>query len=251
VLRPALLILGGVLAIAPAAAAQSTTTTPTRSLTAAARAEAEKTPVEREDATAESTAQPEAPRRTRLQLGVSLKQTVSPGSDTDSSLKPTFVWRWRGKGSRTDDRLSPAYRLSSFSSVVHSQIGNQDLEVGHVKVRPLMLGLDYKMPRGKWNWAVGMSAGWAMNNVEVPWQMRAIAETAGTGDLWVDVHNSLVWGPRLKGWYDLDRRLSFMVESAYLVTRPELDVRANGVTTSRRLNADAFILKAGIVYGIF
>jgi hypothetical protein len=42
-----------------------------------------------------------------------------------------------------------------------------------------------------------------------------------------------------------------MVESAYLVTRPELDVRANGVTTTRRLNADAFILKAGIVYGIF
>jgi hypothetical protein len=42
-----------------------------------------------------------------------------------------------------------------------------------------------------------------------------------------------------------------MVESAYLVTRPELDVRANGVTTTRRLNADAFILKAGVVYGIF
>ena len=259
-LRQALLLLGGIIVSASPLFAQTPTSSSTGETTIAstARAEAAKVAVERRDAndadaTAADTAKQEveAPRRTRLQLGVALKQTVSPGSDTDSSLNPTFVWRWRGKGSRTDDRLSPAYRLSSYRSVVHSQFGGRDHEVGDVKVRPLMLGLDYKMPRGKWNWAAGMSAGWAINNVEVPWEMRAIAESAGTPDLWVDVHNSLVWGPRLKGWYDYDRRLSFMVESAYLVTRPELDVRANGVTTTRRLNADAFIVKAGIVYGIF
>jgi hypothetical protein len=256
VVRLALLI-GAVFLFAPGANAQSSTSPQPISLTAAARAEADKATVERKDpeksdaATEAEAAQVDAQRRTRLQLGVALKQTISPGSDTDSSFKPTFVWRWRGKGSRTDDRLSPSYRLSSFSSVVHSQIGSRDLEVGNVKVRPLMVGLDYKMPRGKWNWAAGMSVGWALNKVEVPWQMRAIAETAGTMDLWVDAHNSLVWGPRLKGWYDFDRRLSFMVESAYLITRPELDVRANGVTSTRRLNADAFIVKAGVVYGIF
>jgi hypothetical protein len=260
--RFALLTFGVMIAAVPAAWAQSepasapTTESATaqQPLTTSAWAEAAKMSPERRETSEDGvdTAQdPDAPRRTRLQLGVSLKGTVSPGSDTDSSLKPTFVWRWRGRGSRIDDRLSPAYRLSSYSTVAHSQFLNQDFEIGEVKVRPLMLGLDYKMPRGKWNWAAGFSLGWAMNNVEVPWQMRAIAETAGTQDLWVDVHNSLVWGPRLKGWYDVNDRLSYMVESAYLVTRPELDVRANGVTTSRRLNADAFILKAGIVYGIW
>jgi hypothetical protein len=131
-------------------------------------------------------------------------------------------------------------------------MGIVELPVGDVKVRPLMLGIDYKMPRGKWNWGHGLYAGWALNDVEVPWEYRAVAAgVASAPDLWVDVHNSFVWGPRLKGWYDVNRRVSFMVESAYLVTRPVLDVRANGVSSSRRLQGDAFIMKAGLVYGIF
>lgn len=194
----------------------------------------------------------EAATRTRLQLGVSLKGTMTPGIDTNNSVNPTFVWRWRGKGSRVDDRWAPAYRLSSFGSRVSSQLGSREMAVGDVKLRPLMLGLDYKMPRGKWNWATGMSAGWALNNIETRWEYRARAfDAAGVADLWVDVHNSFVWGPRLKGWYDMNRRLSLMVESAYLVTRPRLDVRAHGIVSTRRLNADAFIVKAGFVYGIF
>ena len=98
----------------------------------------------------------------------------------------------------------------------------------------------------------GRVGGWAINDVQTPGEYtQRIIDALGVGDLWVDVHNSFVWGPRLKGWYDRDRRLSYMVEAAYLVTRPELDVRANGVTTTRRLNADALILKVGVVYGIF
>jgi hypothetical protein len=219
-------------------------------LLASAEKEAAKESTNNEPAKAQ---EPEAgPKRTRLQLGVSLKSTVTPGIDTADSVGPTFIWRWRGKGSRTDDRWAPAYRLSSFSSRVSSQLGSRELPVGDVKLQPLMLGIDYKMPRGKWNWAAGMSAGWSLNNVDTPGAYRdRVINTTGIPDLWVDVHNSFVWGPRLKGWYDVNRRVSFMVESAYLVTRPELDVRANGVITTRRINADAFIVKAGVVYGIF
>jgi hypothetical protein len=42
-----------------------------------------------------------------------------------------------------------------------------------------------------------------------------------------------------------------MVEAGYLVHRPEIDVRANGRVSTRRLNADGFVIKAGVVYGIF
>jgi hypothetical protein len=241
--------LVSVLILSTSAAAHAQTSQPPALRTSAAQ-EASKAAATNDPA---KTQEPEpGAKRTRLQLGVSLKSTTTPGIDTTDSLGPTFIWRWRGKGSRTDDRWAPAYRLSSFSSRVSSQIGSQELPVGDVKVRPLMLGLDYKMPRGKWNWSAGMSLGWAMNNVDTPSAYRDRAtNSVGAEDLWVDVHNSLVWGPRLKGWYDVNRRLSLMVESAYLVTRPELDVRANGVTTTRRINADAFIMKAGIVYGIF
>jgi hypothetical protein len=219
----------------------------------AARAEAARTaPSGTTPSVTASNAQAEQPTRTRLQLGVSLKGTLTPGVDTANELGPTFEWRWRGKGSRHDDRWALAYRLSSFGSQVWSQLGATELPVGDVKVRPLMVGVDYNMPRGKWQWAAGMSGGWAINAINTPAEYAERAtNVAGASDLWVDVHNSFVWGPHLKGWYDHDRRLSYTVEAAYLVTRPELDVRANGFTATRPMKADALILKAGIVYGIF
>jgi hypothetical protein len=206
----------------------------------------------RETTTRPAAAQEPGAERTRLQLGVALRGTVTPGIDTSDGLDPTFVWRWRGKGSRIDDRWAPTYRLGSYSSHVSAQLGAREMPVGEIKVKPLMIGLDYKMPRGKWNWAAGMAVGWAMNSIDLPWEDRARATDAvGASDLWADVHNSLVWGPRLKGWYDVDRRLSYIVEAGYLVHRPEIDVRANGRLSTRRLNADAFVIKAGVVYGIF
>ena len=192
------------------------------------------------------------PKRSRLQVGAALDSTTMPGRHTSDSIGPSLVWRWRGRFSRQKDRWAFAYRFSSFESQVSSKVGVQTLPVGDVKLRPLMIGIDYKMPRGRWTWAAGMSAGWAINSIETPSGYRARALTVtGADDLSADVHNSLAWGPRLKGWYDLNRKVSLMVESAYLVTRPLLDVRSAGGSSTRRLNADALVLKAGIVYGIF
>lgn len=252
-MRLALLTFGLAGALTSGLAAQAFGPSSTRSITAKARAAAEAAAVGGDTrGKPDQASNPDRPKRVRFQLGVALKSTTTPGIDTSDSLEPTLVWRWRGKGSRTDDRWAPAYRFSSFGSQVSSQLGRTELPVGDIKVRPLMLGLDYKMPRGKWNWATGLSAGWAFNSVRMPkeYQDRALA-LADAAELGVDVHNSFVWGPRLKGWYDISPRLAFMVESAYLVTRPRFDVRANGVTTARRINADALILKAGFVYGVW
>ena len=203
-------------------------------------------------AAAQGTEDKAPPKRSRLLVGVALDSTTMPGQHTSDSLEPSIIWRWRGRFSRQEDRWAFAYRFSSFESQVSSPLGVARFPVGDIKLRPLMVGIDYKMPRGRWTWAAGMSAGWALNSIDTPDDYRARATTVtGADDLWVDVHNSLVWGPRVKGWYDINPRLSLMVESAYLVMRPALDIRSAGVLSSRRLNADALVLKAGIVYGIF
>jgi hypothetical protein len=193
-----------------------------------------------------------SPKATRLQVGVALGSTTLPGQQTSDSVGPSLVWRWRGRFSRRDDRWAFTYRFSSFDSQVSSPLGSGSSPVGDVKVRPLIVGMEYKMPRGRWNWAAGASVGWAINSVETPdaYHERALA-VAGVNDLWVDVHNSVIWGPRVKGWYDINRKMSLMVESSYLVTRPALDIRVLGRTSSQPLHADAFVVKAGIVYGIF
>jgi hypothetical protein len=203
-------------------------------------------------AAAQGTENNPPPKRSRLLVGAALDLTTMPGKQTSNALEPSIIWRWRGRFSRQEDRFAFAYRFSTFDSQIASPIGSDRFPVGDVKLRPLMIGIDYKMPRGRWTWAAGMSAGWAINSIDTPddYRARAMAVT-GVDDLWVDVHNSLVWGPRVKGWYDISPKVSLMVESAYLVMRPALDIRSAGMSSSLRLNADALVLKAGIVYGIF
>ena len=241
-------ILFGSSAVANAQSAESTGSPIANS----ARAVAAGTAPEKSSAAA--TAQEPGSTRTRLQLGVALKSTTGPGGLMGNELGPSFIWRWRSKNAngRQDDRFALAYRLSAFGSQVSSALNAGPVPIGDVKIRPLMVGFDYKMPRGKWEWSAGLAGGWAVNNIDTPGEyIERAATTAGAPDLWVDIHNSFAWGPRLKGWYDHNRRLSYLVEASYLVTRPELDIRAYGVTTTRRLNADALILKVGIAYGIF
>lgn len=189
---------------------------------------------------------------TRFQVGVSIKTTLTPAAETGSSITPTFLWRWRGTEAADGGRWSPAYGLSSYTSRVTSPMAARELPVGDIQVRPVMVGLDYKVPRGRWRWAAGVSAGWAVNDVKTPaaYQTR-ITRTMGADDLWVDVHNSFVWGPRVTGWFERDRRVSYLVEGAYMVTRPELDVHVNGVSTTRRIRADAAVFRVGVVYGIY
>ena len=196
-------------------------------------------------------ARDEAPR-TRLQVGLGFKSTMTPGPDSTSAVTPDLVWRWRGKDSRTDARWAPTYGLGSLRTRVSSLIGASSLPVGDLRMRPLVVGMDYKVPHGRWEWSVGASIGWSLNRIATPrtyHHRAALAE--GAGDLWVDVDNSLVWGPRIKGAYDVNDRVSFIVESAYMMTRPTLEMRASGRVTTTRLNADALVMKMGIVYGIF
>ena len=193
---------------------------------------------------------PEQPSRRRFQIGVGLKTTTTPGPRSSSSLLPEVMWRWRGKTPESSARFAPAFRMGSFSTEMSQSVAGTAMAVGDVHVRPLMVGVDYKRPRGRWQWSIGLAAGWAVNGVDVGQGQLARAAAIGAGDLWADVHNSLAWGPRVEAAYDMTDRVSIIMESSYVSTRPRLDVRANGRVSTSTINADALMLKLGIVYAI-
>jgi hypothetical protein len=114
-----------------------------------------------------------------------------------------------------------------------------------------MAGVEYKMPRGKWTWSVGATAGWSINQLETVAGFRERVLGTTGDDVVTDIDNSFAWSPRVKGWYDINRRVSLMLESSYNYSRPLLTIRSGGVDMSRRLNADALVFKAGVVYGIW
>jgi hypothetical protein len=184
-------------------------------------------------------------------LGIDFKETVATGDGTANRFGVGFMWRWRSRTPRTDDRLAFAYRLGSYRTLVSSPVLGQSLEVGDVRLRPLMAGVEYKMPRGKWTWSVGATAGWSINQLETVAGFRERVLGTTGDDVVTDIDNSFAWSPRVKGWYDINRRVSLMLESSYNYSRPLLTIRSGGVDMSRRLNADALVFKAGVVYGIW
>ena len=199
-----------------------------------------------------ATPDPEQPTRRRFQIGVGIKSTATPGPGSSSSLLPELVWRWRGKAPETSAHFKPAFRMGAFSSEIAHGFAGATLPVGDVHVRPFMVGVDYKLPRGRWEWSIGMAAGWAVNGVDVgPDHAARAASVLGTTDLWVDIHNSVAWGPRLQAIYDVNDRVSFIMNTSYVSTRPRLDVRADGRFSTTRLNADALMLTFGVVYAIY
>lgn len=197
-------------------------------------------------------AQEPGEKRTRLMLGMDIKQVLTPSDGTSNRFGVGFMWRWRSRTPRPDDRLAFAHRFGSYSSSLSSRMLGQHLEIGDARFRPLMVGVDYKMPRGKWTWSAGLTGGWSVNRLNTAGSFRdRLAAVTGTADVTTDIHNSFAWSPRIKGWYDVNRRVSFMVETYYTHTRPELTIRSGGVDMSRRINADAVVMKAGLVYGIW
>jgi hypothetical protein len=195
--------------------------------------------------------EPGATDRTRLMLGVDFKETVATGEGTANRFGVGFMWRWRSRTPRMDDRLAFAYRFGSYRTLVSSPVLGQTMEVGDVRLRPLMAGAEYKMPRGKWTYSVGLTAGWSINQLDTAASFRdRVIGSTGT-DVVTDIHNSFAWSPRVKAWYDMNRRVSFMAESYYNYSRPRLTIQSGGMDMSRRLNADALVFKAGVVYGIW
>ncbi len=94
-MRQALLIVGVLLTFSTASLAQTPSQPePTATTASADNARARGAEKQPDVAPARQCTSPhQRPSRTRLQLGVSLKSTTTPGVDTNDSIKPTFIWR--------------------------------------------------------------------------------------------------------------------------------------------------------------
>jgi len=226
--------------------AQTPTPVASTAQTEAAKVEPVVTPA------ANTQSEPGVPTRTRALVGIALKNTLTPGDEVGNSIKPSFIWKWRSKTADTRDRFAFAYGLNSYGTEFSTPFGGQDLPTGDLRLRPVMVGADYKMPRGKWQYSVGLQAGWAINSIEdTDFYRNLVRDATGNDDLYVDARNSFVWAPKAKATYDINRRFMLQFDGAYFVANPELIRRIGGVESRSSFKADALIVKAGILFGIF
>ena len=122
---------------------------------------------------------------------------------------------------------------------------------GHINVRPLLGGVGYTMVRGKFRTHFAALTGPAFNKIKVNDAERTAYSTLlGVPVIGVDIKNSWAVKPGVRVSYSVNRRFGVFVSSDYEYVRPTLEIHTATGTTERKLKADLFNIKTGILVAI-
>lgn len=187
-------------------------------------------------------AQPQVPR---FALGIAAG-VVAP-SEQDASAKigagPLFRFGEDERG------WGPAIGLGWFSSVLDGTVGLANGEYARITVRPIMAGVGYTWHQGRWSYEAALTAGYSFNSVEALDASRFAFP--GSASVQVDISNAVAVRPRVRAWYDVNDRVSWMVGTGVTLTNPELTLRSGSSTLTKDLGALAWQIEAGVAFRVF
>ena len=144
---------------------------------------------------------------------------------------------------RPRDGLGPAIAFNWTDALIESgPEGRPGLAT--VRLRPVMVGVEYGVARGRLAAGASIVAGYAFNSLD------ADITQAGPGRA-VAVGNSFVWRPGVSLWYDVAPRLGINLFAGYLFTRPRVTFASDTAILTDRLPANAVVVSIGTAYWIF
>lgn len=187
-------------------------------------------------------AQPQVPR---VAIGVAAGLVVpsEPDASAQMGIGPLFRFGEDERG------WGPAIGLGWYASVLDGPLGAASGEYARITVRPIMAGVGYTWHVGRWSYEAAMTAGYSFNRVEVLDGARLAFP--GTSNVVADISNSIAVRPRLRAWYDISDRVSWMVGTGISVTNPELTFRSGSTTIVKDLGRVAWQIDSGLAFRIF
>lgn len=149
--------------------------------------------------------------------------------------------------------LGPTIGFDWYAVGVEAVAGGQRVQVGRLRVKPVMAGIAYNWNRRKYWLSASVVGGYAFAGLDANDQARPPFRSAlGSSFLTFDTGNSFVWRPQVGMWYDAGPRVGLTASIAYIGVRPTLTVAGdNGARYQTRLNAACTVLTFGLVYGVF
>ena len=167
--------------------------------------------------------------------------------DARSGVGPSLAYRF-GK----PERWRPMVAFNWFATTFDGNVGETRVELGDLRIRPVMGGYGYTVKRGPLAATFSAVGGIAFNSFDPTGNARvAYAESADRVLLDITASNTPAARTEVALWYDLNTRIGILVAFGYIVTRPEIDIVTDVGTETRRLKADALKLQFGVAYGIF
>ena len=148
--------------------------------------------------------------------------------------------------------LGPTIGFDWYGVGVTAMAGHQRVFVGHLNVKPVMVGVAYNWNRGKYWLSGSIVGGYAFASLAVDDRARPpFRSSLGASSLSFDAVNSLVWRPQLGVWYDAAPRVGITASIAYIGVRPKLRIASDVGTLDIPLHASSTVLTFGLVYGVF
>lgn len=185
----------------------------------------------------------------KLAVGVKTSGQIADSSKTDGAVELGIEWRWN------HDRPGWGWQMELFNwfdTGVNQPIAGQKVDLGQLRMRPLMGGYGYTLTRGRTVVTAELVAGYAFTSFDLdPAAGDAYRTRLGARSLTTEAGNTFVVNPELIVWHDLAKRIGLRVSGAFMVARPSVMMISSLGEDTRGINADTVMITIGVVYKIF
>ena len=185
----------------------------------------------------------------RLAVGGSITAMAASSADTGGSASVGFEWRL---GYATPGWGWQNSIFSWFDSGVRGSIGTGTVELGNLRVRPIMVGYGYTWVRGRAAVTADLVGGYSFNSFKLdPAAVEEYARRRGATGIDSEGTNAFAIKPEVQVWYDLNSRFGLKLNGGYLIARPSIVITSSLGEDIRPVRADTFLVTVGLVYSLF
>ena len=185
----------------------------------------------------------------RLAVGGSITARAASSSDASGSATVGFEWRlgyaipgWGWQNSI----------FSWFDTGVQGTVGPGTIDLGNLRVRPVMVGYGYTWVRGRTAITADLVGGYAFNSFTMdPAAVQEYARRRGATGIEAEGTNAFAIKPEVQVWYDINSRFGLKLNGGYLIARPSVVITSSLGEDIRPVRADSFLVTVGLVYSLF
>jgi hypothetical protein len=186
----------------------------------------------------------------RLAIGASVTTRVAPSSEAGNGAAIGFEWRL----GHAIPGWGPQLQLFSWfdTDVQVALTDSTTLDPGHIRMRPLMAGYGYTWVRGRSAITADLVGGYSLNSFRLDSAaLEEYSQHLGATGIESEATNAFCLKPEVQLWYDINRRFGLKLNGGYLIARPSMVIRSSLGELVRPVNADTFLITAGLVYSLF
>lgn len=181
-----------------------------------------------------------------VSLGLSFSYVDPADSRAESYTAPGLLLRLRG-----DEGLNTAIGFNWFSTNVSTTVGGQDVRLGRLDVKPLMVGVSLGRQYGRVMPEVMLEAGYAFNRLRPASRAKAAYAAAGAGEAAFHADDCFAWRGIAGVWLDMGRRVGLRLSVGYLGVRPAVTATTSAGSRRETYDLGSVVTTVGLVYTIF